>query len=115
MDMRRCLADVAKYELDTLIQDVKAAINDLERQRESVGQAIEAAQSVDDRLGEGSDETDWFVTELLNTAYSLNDMLDNVMCEVEQIELNQSLPGVAQRVSWPIRLDLVPTETYQLE
>jgi hypothetical protein len=111
MDRRRCLADVARLELDKLMQDVKAAINDLEHQRESVIQAIEAAQSVNDHLGEYTDDTDWLVIELLNTTYCLNDILDNVMCEVEQIELNRPLPGIAQRVPWPIRRDPVPAET----
>lgn len=115
MDMRRCLAEVARYEFDTLIQDIKAAISGLERQRGSVFQAIEAAKHVDECSSEFIVEMDLFVMGLIDNANHLDSMLKKMVREVEQMEANQFSPGTGQLISWPIWLDLVPAENCQLE
>jgi hypothetical protein len=115
MDMRRCLVEVARYELEMLIQDVKTAIGALEWQRESVIQAIEAIQNVDEYPSECADKKDWLIMGVFDSAHYLNDILDNIMCEVGQIEPNHFSPEIGQPESCPIWLDLVPTENCQLE
>jgi hypothetical protein len=44
--MKTHLTDVARHELEMLLQDAKVAVNGLERQRKSARQAVEAAQGM---------------------------------------------------------------------
>ncbi|GAB4534933.1 MAG: hypothetical protein Kow0063_18560 [Anaerolineae bacterium] len=110
MDMHRCLADVARLELETLIQDTKVALYGLERQRESVIQAIEAAQNIDECSSKFTDETDLFVRGLIDRANRLNGVLNKITREIEQMEAGPFSPETGQLISWPIWLDMVPAE-----
>jgi len=109
------LAEVARYEFDTLIQEVKSAVEGLERQRTSAIQAIEAAQKADEDPAQPADEVNWLVMTLLDSMDCLNDMLEYVMRGVEQIEENQCLRGNDQPVSWPLWLEPVLVENCQKE
>jgi ABC-type transporter Mla subunit MlaD len=86
MDTRRCLESVAQHEFNALAQDTKRAINGLKLQRQSVVQAIEAAQQADEQVERAPDDKDALLTGLLEQLNCLGDALDRVVCEVEQIE-----------------------------
>ncbi len=107
--MRRSLASVAQHELNALVQDAKKAITDLEHQRQSVLQAIEAAQNVDGHNGHSTGETEMLLMELVDRLMRLNDALDQVVQEAEQIEQDQLLPGSQRLIPWAIPLK-VPVE-----
>ena len=108
--MRRSLASVAQHELNALVQDTKKAITELEHQRQSVLQAIEAAQMADGHNGHSSSETEMLLMELVDKQYRLNAALDHVMQEAEQIKTTQPSPSSERMVPWHIPLK-VPVET----
>ena len=98
--MHRCLADVAKRELETLAQDAKIAINSLQRQRESVIQIIQAAHNEDDLHSGFQGDTDLLLTELLDSVYRLDDVFGSVMREIQMIELDKFYERAGQPVPW---------------
>ncbi len=102
MDTRRCLTDVARCELEMLIQDTKAAIDGLNRQRESVLQAIETAQAAKGCPSDPPQEADLLIMELLGHVHHLGHMLDKTMREIERMEVSQPSPGNQQLIPWPI-------------
>jgi hypothetical protein len=107
MNVGRCLADVAKYELRVLMQETKVAINSLEHQRQSVLQAVEAAQNAGESPGGRPDGMDSRLMELADSVCRLENVLNQAMCEIEQLEANHSTPQTSLLVFWPIRPDLV--------
>jgi hypothetical protein len=108
MDVGCCLADVAKYELKVLMHQAKVAIDSLEHQRQSVLQAVQTAQNVGEPLNRLPDETDLRLMELADNVRRLENVLNQAMCEIEQLELNYASPGTGLLVSWPVRSELVP-------
>jgi hypothetical protein len=112
MNMRGCLADVARGELKALMQDAKAAIHGLERQRGSVFQALEAAQMSDESLSECPDETDLRIMGLLDSVHRLDGVSNEVMREIEQIEVTQFSPETSRPIPWPIIYRLVLSENH---
>jgi hypothetical protein len=108
MDVGCCLADVAKYELKVLMHEAKVAIDSLEHQRQSVLQAVQTAQNVGEPLNRLPDETDLRLMELADNVRRLENVLNQAMCEIEQLELNYASPGTGLLVSWPVRSELVP-------
>jgi hypothetical protein len=108
MDVGCCLADVAKYELKVLMHQAKVAIDSLEHQRQSVLQAVETAQNAGEPLSQLPDETDLRLTELTDNVRRLENVLNQAICEIEQLELNYASPGTGLLVSWPVRSELVP-------
>jgi hypothetical protein len=78
------LASIAQLEFDALAQDTERAIQGLKCQRESVQQAIEAVQQVDQNPDTVLDETPGVVTRLLGKLGRLNAALDQVIGELEQ-------------------------------
>ena len=107
--MRRSLACVAQHELSALVQDTKKAIIDLEHQRQSVLQAIEAAQNADGHNGHSTGETQMLLMELVNRLLRLNAALDQVVREAEQIKQDQLSPSSQRLIPWAIPLT-VPVE-----
>jgi hypothetical protein len=86
--MQGAIVSVAQHEFNALVQDTKSAIDGLQRQRDSVVQAIEAAQQPNERPGPVLDEKVAQVMRLVDHLHRLNVVLDQVMCEVEEIETN---------------------------
>jgi hypothetical protein len=102
MDTRRCLTDVARCELEMLIRDTKAAIDGLDRQRESALQAIETAQAAKGCPSDLPEEADLLIMEMLGHVRHLGHMLDKTMREIERMELSQPSPGNQQLIPWPL-------------
>jgi hypothetical protein len=108
MDVAYCLADVAKYELKVLMRQAKVAIDGLEHQRQSVLQAVEAAQNAGESPGRCPAEMDFRLMELADNVRRLENVLNQAMREIELLEANHSAPQTSLLVLWPIRHDLVP-------
>jgi hypothetical protein len=102
MDTRRCLTHVARCELEMLIRDTRAAIDGLDRQRESVLQAVETAQAAKGCPSDLPEEADLLIVELLGRVHHLGQMLDKAMHEIERMEMSQPSPGNQQLIPWPI-------------
>jgi seryl-tRNA synthetase len=105
MHTHHCLASIAKLELKSLVQDTKSAVDGLQRQRESVAQAIERAQLANERPGQPPDEVLEQAVGLVDSLNRLNAALDQVMGEIKQIE---EFPPTAEPpvalplcVTWP--------------
>jgi hypothetical protein len=109
MNVPCCLADVAKYELKVLIHQAKVAVNGLEHQRQSVLQAVVAAQNAGESLSLRPDEMDSRLMELADSVCRLEHVLNQAMHEIERLEANHSSPQTSLLVFWSIRPDLVPT------
>lgn len=101
--MHRSLASVAELEFNTLVQDTKSAVGGLKRQRESVAQAISAAQQANGRSECLSGETAIQLAHLLDRLNRLEATLDQVICEVEVVETAPipSYPEVLPTWSYP--------------
>ncbi len=108
MDVGCCLADVARYELKVLMHQAKVAIDSLERQRQSVLQAVEAAQDAGEPSDRLPDEADLRLMELADNVRRLENVLNQAMCEIEQLELDHASLTTGLLVSWPVRSELVP-------
>lgn len=78
------LASIAQLEFDALVQDTERAIKGLNNQRESVMQAIEAIQELDQNPNTAIDEMKGVITRLLDKLGRLNSALDQVMREIEE-------------------------------
>jgi chromosome segregation ATPase len=107
MDVAYCLADVAKYELKVLMRQAKLAIDGLEHQRQSVLQAVEAAQNAGESLSRRPDEMDSRLMELADSVCHLENVLNQAMREIELLEVNHSSPQTSLLVLWSIQPDLV--------
>lgn len=110
MNMGCCLADVARRELRVLTQETKAAIHNLERQRASVIQAIQAAQEANDAPGEGPEGTDLLIMRLADRVHRLEHVLNQVAHEIEQLEANHPALETHLLIAWPVPRDLLPDE-----
>lgn len=105
MHTHHCLASIAKYELNALVQDTKNAVDGLQRQRESVAQAIESTQLANERPGQPPDEVLEQAVGLVDSLNRLNAALDQVMGEIKQIEefppTAEPLIALPLCVTWP--------------
>ena len=105
MHTHHCLASIAKLELKSLVQDTKSAVDGLQRQRESVAQAIERAQLANERPGQPPDEVLEQAVGLVDSLNRLNAALDQVTGEIKQIEeippTAEPLVALPLCVAWP--------------
>jgi seryl-tRNA synthetase len=110
MHTHRCLASIAKLELDALVQDTKIAIDGLQRQRESVAQAVESVQTADERSGQTPDEVLEQAERLVHSLNRLDAALNQVMGEIKQIK---KIPPTAEPiVALPLRVAWSPNNNH---
>jgi hypothetical protein len=86
MHTHHCLASIAELELNALVQDAKIAVGGLQRQRESVAQAIESIQVATKHSGQPPDEVLEQAGRLVEALNCLEAALDQVMLEIKQVE-----------------------------
>ncbi len=103
--MNAHLTDIARHELEMLLQDAKEAVNGLNRQRKSAKQAVEAAQGLQGCRFDFSDEEQLRLIRLLDTVCRLEDVLDETLDEIEQMEGSLSSPEASQLIAWPLSLN----------
>ncbi len=104
--MNAHLTDIARHELEMLLQDAKEAVNGLNRQRKSAKQAVEAAQGMQGRRFDFSNEEQLRLIRLLDYVCRLEDVLDETLGEIEQIEGSLCLPKASRLIAWPLSLNL---------
>jgi hypothetical protein len=102
MHTRGYMIDIAGHELKLLIQDTQAAIRGLDRQRESVLQAIEAAEIETMRAAEATDETHSAVVGLVEGVSRLQKVLDDALREVDAMQAVQPAPESEDLIAWPL-------------
>ncbi len=104
--------DIARHELEMLLQDAKEAVNGLDRQRKSAKQAVEAAQGMQGCRFDFSNEEHMRLIRLLDYVCRLEDVLDDTLGEIEQIEGSLASPGAGQLITWPLSLNLAAVDNY---
>jgi hypothetical protein len=104
--MKTHLTDIARHELEMLLQDAKEAVNGLERQRKSARQAVEAAQGMQGCRFDFSNEEQMRLIRLLDCVCRLEDVLDETLDEIEHMEGSLSSPEAGQLIAWPLPLNL---------
>jgi hypothetical protein len=104
--MKTHLTDIARHELEMLLQDAKEAVNGLERQRKSARQAVEAAQGMQGCRFDFSNEEQMRLIRLLDTVCRLEDVLDETLDEIEHMEGSLSSPEAGQLIAWSLPLNL---------
>jgi hypothetical protein len=104
--MNAHLTEIARHELEMLLQDAKEAVNGLDRQRKSARQAVEAAQGLQGCRFDFSNEEQLRPIRLLDTVCRLEDVLDETLGEIEQMEGSLSSPEAGQLIAWPLSLNL---------
>lgn len=82
------LTSVAQIEYDALVQDAEQAVKGLKRQRQSVVDAIRAAQATNEDHNPPPDANLVLVTELQERLRRLNAALDLVTEEINQYRSN---------------------------
>ena len=102
MNTRGYMTDVAGHELTLLMQDTRAAIRGLDRQRESVLQAIEAAGIENTHAADASDETNMAVASLTERVSRLQKVLDDALRELDAMQAAQSAPASEELIAWPL-------------
>jgi septal ring factor EnvC (AmiA/AmiB activator) len=90
MHIHRCAASIAQFEFYALVQDTKNALGGLKRQHESVVQALETARHTQEGNRHWAAETDAQVARLEDSLQRLDAALDQVMCEIRDIEATSS-------------------------
>ncbi len=110
--MNTHLTAIAQHELEMLLQDARAAVSGLDRQRKSARQAVEAAQGAQGCSFDFSDEEQMRLIRLLDAAYRLNDVLDATLGEIEQMEGSLSAPEAGRLIAWPLPLGLAADDTH---
>lgn len=83
VDTYACLASVAQLEFETLVAEAQSAIQGLQRQRQSVMEAIQAVQPAHGHYGPYPLETMALMMALREKLRRLNAALDQVQCELE--------------------------------
>ncbi len=104
--MKTHSTDIARHELEMLLQDAREAVNGLERQRKSARQAVEAAQGMQGCRFDFSNEEHMRLIRLLGYVCHLEDVLDEALDEIEHIEGGLSSPEAGQLIAWPLPLNL---------
>ncbi len=104
--MKTHLTDIARHELEMLLQDAREAVNGLERQRKSARQAVEAAQGMQGCRFDFSDEEQMRLMRLLDYVSHLEDVLDEALGEIEHMEGGLSSPETGQLIAWPLSIKL---------
>src|SRR5512136_814609 len=104
--MKTHLTDVARHELEMLLQDAKEAVNGLERQRKSAKQAVEAAQDMQRCRFDFSNEEQMRLIRLFDTVCHLEGVLDKTLDEIEHIKGGLSSPEAGQLIAWPLPVNL---------
>jgi hypothetical protein len=104
--MKTHLTDVARHELEMLLQDAKVAVNGLERQRKSARQAVEAAQGMQGCRFDFSNEEQMRLIRLLDYVCHMEDVLDETLDEIEHMEGGLSSPETGQLIAWPLPVKL---------
>ncbi len=104
--MNARLTDIARRELEMLLQDAKEAVSGLDRQRKSARQALEAAQGTQGRQFDFSNEEQMRLIRLLDYVCRLDDVLDETLGELEQMEGSLSSPEERQLIAWPLSIKL---------
>ena len=110
--MKTHSTDIARHELEMLLQDAKVAVGGLERQRKSARQAVEAAQGAQGCRLDFSDEEQMRLMRLLDTVCRLEDVLDETLGEIEQMEGSLSSPEARQLIVWPLSLNLAAGDNH---
>ena len=100
--MKTHSTDIARHELEMLLQDAREAVNGLERQRKSARQAVEAAQGMQGCRFDFSNEEQMRLIRLLDTVCHLEDVLDETLDEIEHIKGGLSSPEAGQLIAWPL-------------
>ncbi len=104
--MKTHSTDIARHELEMLLQETKEAVGGLERQRKSARQAVEAAQGMQGCRFDFSDEEQMRSIRLLNYVCRLEDILDETLDEIEHMEGSLSSQEAGQLVAWPLPIKL---------
>ncbi len=104
--MKTHLTDIARHELEMLLQDAREAVGGLERQRKSAKQAVEAAQGMQGCRFDFTNEEQMRLVRLLNYVSRLEDVLDETLDEIEHMEGSLSSPEVGQLIAWPLPVNV---------
>ena len=110
--MKMHSTDIARHELEMLLQDAREAVNGLERQRKSAKQAVEAAQGMQGCRFDFSNEEQMRLIRLLDYVCHLEDVLDETLDEIEHIEGDLSAPEAGQLIAWPLPLNLAAGDNH---
>ncbi len=110
--MNAHLTDIARHELEMLLQDAKEAVNGLDRQRKSAKQAVEAAQGTPGCRFDFSNEEHLRLIRLLDYVCRLEDVLDDTLGEIEQMEGSLSAPEAGRLIAWPLPLGLAADDNH---
>ncbi len=104
--MKTHSTDIARHELEMLLQDAREAVSGLERQRKSARQAVEAAQGMQGCRFDFTSEEQMRLVRLLNYVCRLEDVLDETLDEIEHMEGGLSSPEAGQLIAWPLPVKL---------